>query len=611
VGIPIPRQTAKIGRWAAEIIGECNPDLEERIQRGALYRNLYLTGDENGNPQTYNKTFAYIDNLASVLFSPIDLRYQVKFHGGGTSTQRQMGRAVSAELYEMMSDGGVYRIIADCVDWSLIKGKTFLKLNWEDGGFAPYFVQPEFIGVFRPDISDINRQEAFVHSTYYTPSQFQHAFRSLPNLGEIMRNIIKRGNRGRPDERPERANALKQIVLGGLNPFQQAGNSPAMASSRGIVDWLAGPQATFDPKIMATLIRLDELWVKDPATDDWATFQCVGDVLVTGGEVIRNALADMFDSGNNRRRLPDAYRNDNPLSYMQPFVEFSPNALPDYTWGRSEICNIGVMQMQINARVNGIARLLRRQEDPAFLFTGTSGISQQKFSAMKKPGGFYVDPTPGAKAAPLYPELPQGLWESLHELEAMFDSMSGQPPVLQGRGESGVRAQGHAETLTRNASPRFKDRALSIERSVAEVGGLALRMLQAFDNRTIVAWLKPDTQNIVAKMEPDEPELEAPAPGMRQYPFKFYHVPTNVKVSVDSHSSSPVFVYEHRQLIFDLVKIGAMTPEEAVEHLHPSGEDDIVAEIDRREISKQAMIEQVRKQDPEAFVKLISGGRKH
>lgn len=602
----IPR--TKIAPWAAQLIAECTPDLEERIQRGALYRNLYLTGDENGNPATYPKTFEYIESLASIYFSPVELNYLIKFHGGGNPTQRTMGRSAAAELHAYMADASVYRAELQCVKWSLVKGKCLLKLNWEDGGFAPYVVQPEFFGVLRPDINDLHRQPAFVHTTYYTPGEFQSAFRHLPDLDKIMKEISKRGMRGRPDERPDRANALKQIVLGGLNPFQQAGNSPAMASSRGIVNWLGGPQATWDPKILATLVRLDELWVKDSRTDDWATFQMVGDVMVTGGEVIRNNFADMFDPDNQMRRLPDAFRKFNPLSGMHPFVAFSgATELEGYFWGRSEACNIGVLQMQINARLNGIMRLMRRQENPPKLYTGGTAINQQKYSAGDKPGGWFVDPSPNAKQQNLYPELPEALWESLHEEERMFDEMGGRPPVLKGRGESGVRSQGHAETLSSNASPRFKNNALDFERSVAEVGFLALALLRAMDNRTIVAWLKPDTQNIVAQMPPDDPTLEAPAAGMRQFPFKFWHLPENVKVTVQSHSSSPIFLAEYRALIFDLVKIGAMTPAEAVEAINAPDGEDLVESIEEREVQKAAFLQQ----HPEALKVLEGGKKKH
>lgn len=599
----IPRDR-HLRQWASELVSQCYADLPERIQRGALYRNLYLTGDENGQPSTYPKTFEYINNLSSFLFSPVTLKWAVRFQNGGTLTHRKMGRTISSDMDDLNTDAGVYTAIEDCTEWSLVKGKTLLKMNWEAGGFAPYMIQPEFFGVLRPDLADLRHQQAFVHSTYYTPDEFASAFRSLPNLGQVMREIRKRAKLT-TEEKPDRANALKQIVLGGLNPYQQAGNTPAQATSRGIVNWLGGPQAIFDAKLMAQLVRLDELWVMDSATDDWATFQTVGDVFVTGDKVIRNAFADMFDPDNTSRRLPEEFRAHNPLSRRHPFVEFCPNRLDGYFWGRSEVCNVGVMQMQINARLNGIARLLRRQENPPRLVTGSTGINQQKYSALDKPGGFFADPTPTAKMQAVYAELPEGLWESLHEYLGFFDAMAGLPPVLRGQGDSGVRAQGHAETLTRNASPRFKDRALSIERSVSEIGDLELAMLRAMDDRTMVTWLDPGTTNVVAMLRPDEPELEAPAPGMKQYPFKYHHVPETAKVRVDSHSSSPIFSHEFRELIFALAKIGAMTPEEVVEHVNPPGEEDILADAERRQIAQQKLIQE----HPELLAK-IGGGKK-
>ena len=290
---------------------------------------------------------------------------------------------------------------------------------------------------------------------------------------------------------------------------------------------------------------------------------------------------------------------------MHNFVDFCPNRLDGYFWGRSELCNVGVLQMQINARMNGIARLLRRQENPPKLYTGGTGITQQRYSAGDKPGGFFVDPSPQAKMQDLYPQVPPDLWQSLHEYESCFEEMAGLPPVLRGKGDEGVRAQGHAETLTRNASPRFKDRALAIERSVTEIGQLAVAMLKAMDPRTMVAWLRPDTQNIVAMMPPDEPELEAPAPGMKQFPFKFYHIPENTKVVVDSHSASPAFGFEHRELIFAMVKAGMMEPEEAIEHLHPPGEEDMVADLERKQIMQQKLLAE----HPELIDKIAGGKR--
>ena len=92
---------------------------------------MYLTGDENGNPVVYPKMFEYIESLAAMYFSPMGLKYMIKFHGGGNPTQQVMGRQAAAEMHELMGAGGVFNCIKEAVKWSLVKGKAFVKLNWK------------------------------------------------------------------------------------------------------------------------------------------------------------------------------------------------------------------------------------------------------------------------------------------------------------------------------------------------------------------------------------------------------------------------------------------------------------------------------------------------
>ena len=593
-----------IPSWATELVHACTADLDERIQRGAMYRNLYLTGDPNGQPVTYPKTNSYIDNQAAWLFSPEELAFKLRFHNGGNKTLRRQGMAASSELRVMLSNAGVYDVISSAVEWALVKGCSFIKLLWDDGDFKPHLIQPESMGVLLPNKPSLAEQPAFTHSTYYTPSQFMVAFSALENLQEIIKQTIKQA-RLKEDDRPDRANQMKQIVLGGLNPYKQAGTSSN--NNTGIVDWLGSPSAQFDSKTLAELIRVDELWVRDSRTNDWATFHIVGNVMVTGDKAIRNSFSDMYDPENKERSLGHEFREHNPLSGIHPFVLVSPNKLDGYLWGRSELCNVGVAQMQINKRISGIQRLLRQQEDPSRFFSGGTGITRDKYSALKLPGAYFVDPSPTAKMQDVFPKLPEGLWESLHEIEAIFDEMSGLPPVLKGRGESGVRAQGHAETLTRNASPRFKKDALSVERSVEDLANLALSILRAKDPRTLVAWLDPTSENVAANLPADMEELEPPTPGMKPLPFQWRLLPDDARVIVDSHSASPAFIHEARSLMFDLAKAGAVTPEQLVEHTNPPGEDDIVADLHNKAIEQAKLM----KEHPELLAQLMGGSKKH
>ncbi len=577
-----------VAKWASEIVGQCSSSLGNRISRGSVYRNMYLTGAETGDPAVYPKTFAYIDNLSSYLYSPVELRFGIEKYGSSTAADRAKAAAAAAELHSYLRRSNVDTQIEEGVIWSLVKGKTFIKLLWGRAGFEPYLVQPECMGVLREDLTTLDEQEAFFHSTYLTPGQFALLVENHPQKTELLKKAAKYLHPANDRNNPNANTALKQVIIGGLNPFRAAGSGKTQ--NRGVVDWLGGPSPDLAPDTLASMLRLDELWVKDDDRKDYTVLQIIGDdILLEGSIRHRNIIADAFDPDNTQKVLTPA--SENPLAGHHPFIEICPNKLAGYFWGRSEICNIALLQLAINQRIDGINKLLRRQENPPRIFTGGAGPTQQLYAKHNKPGGYMTDTSPGGKMTDLAPPLPEGLWESLHEMEAMYDKMAGFTPTLQGRGESGVRAGGHSESLTRNASPRFKDRALIVERSVESLGGLGLDYLKAKDGQKLTAWVMPKEGSIDTSIELDPMLAEPPVKGMLPIEFTFATLPDRCKVVVDSHSSSPAFSHETRGLLFDLFKAAAIDKKQLITHTSPPGEDTMIEDLVRSEIAQAAFAE--------------------
>src|SRR6185369_12838855 len=571
----IPTSTDRLANWASELVTACQSSLQKRRQRGASFRNLYLTGSEDGQPQTYRKTYTYVQTLASMLYSPVELRFTVAPHGPAGPRDRAMGHAAATTLLEYMRGGNADTTVEDAVEWSLVKGKTFIQLEWSRRGIEAHMVQPETMGVLRDDITRLDRQDAFVHSTWLTEARFADHVADHPNRAKIMHDIENLA--GTDDDRPDTADNARQVMIGGqLYPFR-AQNTPGSGQGRGIVNWLQAPIPELDSKTMASLVRLDELWVWDRTRDDWTTIQLVGNVLIEPTGQFRNAFAAgaHYDKSGKRIARGEPGDDRNPLSGHHPFIEICANPLPDYFWGWSEMLNVGAIQMQINKLVDDINFLLRRQLDPSHIFTGTSQTAAKVRSALRRPGGYLVDSSPQFKHEEVAPKLPEGAWQSLHEHEAMFDTMAGFPPVMQGQGDSGVRAQGHAETLVRMASPRFKDRALGIERQVEEVGGLALDMLRAHCADMLPYWVKEKDVGPFKGKELDALIYEAPAPGMVALPFLMHQVSDRFRVAVDSHSASPAFSHDARELAILLLKAGALGPEELIRQTSPANEEEL------------------------------------
>lgn len=579
-----------VGKWAQNIVSQCSESRASRIDRGAMYKNIYLSGSEDGDPAIYNKTFAYIDNLSSYLYSPVELRFGIEKYGSSTAADRAKSFTAASELHRYLRQSDVDTLIEEVMIWSLVKGKAFIKLLWDEESeeFSAHLVQPETMGVYREDLNSLDEQEAFYHSTYVTPSQFAEMIANHPDATELMRQVATHFHPANDGNSPDTNNVLKQVIIGGLNPFRAS--TSGKTQSRGIVDWLSGPSPTLSPSMLGSIIRIDELWVKDTERKDYTVLQLVGDVLIEGKTRHRNIIADQFDPNNKEKSIPS--NENNPLAKHHPFIEFCPNKLSGYFWGRSEICNIALLQLMLNNRIDGINRLLRRQENPPRMFTGGTGPTQQAYAKANKPGGYLVDSSPGGKMNDLAPSLPEGLFESLHEMIGFYDDMAGFTPTLQGRGEKGVRAGGHSESLTKNASPRFKDRALGIERSVEALGGLGLDYLKAKVGMKLTAWVMPKEDSIETSTQLDPVLAEPPVKGMLPIEFTFMQLPDRCKVVVDSHSSSPAFSHETRGLLFDLFKDGAIDKKQLVTHTSPPGLDTMLEDLARAEIAQAAFAEQ-------------------
>lgn len=574
--------TAKIERFVAEMVRECLVSRTARINRNLAFKNVFLLGSDNPEQAAvFNKTYAYIDDLESLLYSPVSLRFHIGEYDTPTSLETAKFRIASSYLHSYVRNSHLDTMISDAVQWGLVKGKTFVKTLWGANGLSPHLVQPEMMGVLQENRQRLDRDmEAFVHSTYITPYQFRRLIWNHPNRDALERKA-KRYMRPPKGEDPRDDNAMKQIIIGGLYPLQAAGN-PSPNVTRGIVEWMQGASPELAPELIQQIMRLDELWVWNDEQDDWATFQQIGDdMLIMGDDFVTNAFA----------YNPATKKKYDALKGHHPFVEFCPNKIDNYFWGRSEILNIAFLQEAINARINGINALLRLQESPPKKFRGVAGVNQNVLAKLNKPGGHWNDSNPNANVENMAPEISESLWESLHEYERMFDEMAGLPPIAKGRGDSGVRSQGHAETLVRMFSPRFKDRAVLVERDVESCGGLCLDLCRAHVSDVMTAWVTEQEAGVEA-IKGDNILRMPPVQGQVPVDFHFADLPENVKVTVDSHSSSPAFTMEARSLVFDLLKIGAMTPEQVVEHTDAPNPEELVAGIEKRAQQEAALIAQ-------------------
>ena len=525
----------------------------------------------------FNKTYAALDDLESLLFSPVSLRFAITDPDLPNIVNESKGRVAASRIRKYCRQTDADNLISQAVGISLRKGLGLIKTNVVNKEFSNQLVQPENFGVLHENHCRLDADmEAFAHRMLITPAQFRNLIKGRPDEADL-KERAKSHMQGLTGGMRDASGSAMNIVTGGLYPFQ-AGGAGLPNQSRGIVDWMSQPKANIDPTVESSMLEMDELWVWDDKRGDWATFQIIGDNILLGGKY---QITSAFSYNTHARQT------DPTLKGNHPFSVFCANPVPEYFWGVSEITRLILLQEAINSRITGINKMLRKQEEPATKFVGSTGVNQQALSRFNKPGGYWTDSNPNAKIERDNVQIPEALWNSLHEYERMFDEMMGLPPIAKGQGEQGVRSGAHADTLIRMFSPRFKDRALLVERDVEKFGALMLDLARAHIDQKMIAWVPKESAGFEnSSPEGEEALLIPPAKGLVAVTFTFADLPDDVSLTVDSHSSSPAFSQDAKELAFSLQRIGAMSPAQLVDHVDVSDPDDLRANIMRREVAR-------------------------
>jgi len=549
----IPRDAQELSRFAQEVVDQCLVSREKRRLEARIWRNVYYTGSNGSQPSKYNRCYSHVDKLSSFLFSPAEVKFSVEFDQDGTSNWSDIASSSSRYINRHFNRRHCGTAVSQANEVSLVEGCSILKLTWGPNGYEPWVIGPSFFGVYREDVGDLNRQEAFVHSFYVTKAVFRRMLLTHPDREEIMLRTAG-SSVARTDEEISGDTYVHEIVMGGVSPLNVPGTmSAASGPSYGAVGVTAPPTPVLAREVAADLIRIDDLWVWDDDREDWTTIRQVDPGIIIEGKYKRRNCSD----------LPKGHH---------PFVKLCSNEVPNYFWGRSELAVIYEPQMQLNSLMNTIGAIYNLRAKPPRAFSGFANITEEKARAMLSPGGVLTDPTGiQGKIDTMAPELPPETLAYLGKLEDIFNDVAGFTNMLNGDGEPGVRAGVHAGVLLRTSTPRLRDRALLVERQVAAFGDICLKMSQQKDAKIIT--------------------------GVEGKEFLLKQLPEDATVSVDSHTSSPAFSEDAKQLAFSLYKAGTMDGEDLLRAVQPPRVEGL---IDRYRARQEAQAQWAKEHPVEA-----------
>ena len=552
MSLTIPQR--HLSDWIDEICGECNSSAEQRRSLLKMYRSYYYTGTSDGSVAVYNRCYPHVERLGAFLYSPTDVRFHIEFDQSEGEEVEAMGNAAARKLNRLFHQKNLDTAFAAAVNGALIDGCNILKANQGFDGPEGWVIRPGFFGVLREDIEDLDRQEAFVHTTYMTPSAFERTIVEHPDRERIMAEVKTKSESTQTEDDIEQ-DYFHQIIVGGTQPV-----SMSTSAGTGMVGVVGVPTPVLDAKVARSLVCCHEVWVQDKERQDYTTLRMVKPDVVVEGKDRRRNLCGLNDfTGKNA-----------PNSGFHPFTKVSPNEIQGYFWGQSELAAIYRLQDDLNEQVKNMTRLRRLKADPPRSAVGFAGLNLEKYKAFNRPRGFISEENPNAKMNEHAPEIPQEFFQWMERTMLMFDDVAGFTPIMQGQGEQGVRSQQQASMLARNSSPRMRDRALLVERQCAEWGEFIFRMMQAKDAEV----------------------MREKIGSQKGVEFTLDQLPDDVKVAVDSHSSSPVYHDDHLQLAYGLAKAGAVDAADLIMLTHPPHEDILYARAKAREEAQAKLLQQ-------------------
>jgi hypothetical protein len=543
--------------WMRELVDECMASAGERQMVYSRATQYYYQGSWNLQAAIHNKIKPMVDRLSGFLMQPTDVRFNLVYDRTEPDDVLNQAEVASEKLSADYRQSDSDITFAETCTWSLINGCHILKHLPHETGFKIHSIHPQNFGVLTETILDLAEQEAVCHVSFPTLSRLSNYLDEIghPRRNQIIEQLLEARQGDRDEEEPT---YFHQMVVGGLQPLG-TGDPNDPPSAAGIVNIFPVPTPWRPQRRISRTVRFCELWVKDRARDgDWTTLQLV--------------YPDIIIEGDNTRR------NLSKIPGYNPFVKVQAQTTPGYFWGRSVIADVQMLQDLINKRLRDIKVMWDRNASAPMTLSGFTSVTEEMYFKIISEGGFIADSNPNAKATPMVEPPPPNYLEELEFIWKMFDEQSGFTPIMSGQGESGVRAGTHAQTLVRTSSPRLIDQAARIERALAESGYLAFRLMQAMD---------PDVYTAEGGSD-----------------FTLAAMPEGFQIEVDSHSASPAFAEDNRQVATGLARAGAIDAEDLIHMLHPPGAQLLLARLKQRQ---KAQAQQQQQQKGEELIRDVIG----
>lgn len=513
----VPSDKKALLKLMQDTIDVCCHSMGQRQAMYRQYRTWIETGRSNGNKSLHNTLYAHEDRLQSYLFSPAELRFTIDFENHYPKATLLQAEVAARVLTREWERNNIDITFAEGVKLGLDYGACIIKAlarkDYDENGEAylrkidSRLVPPWHFGVYDENETNLGEQEALCEIAYMTLPQVWRRIAHLPDAEKLYTRI--------------KANSTANTGTDGVGSYfhQILSTSQLQTDISNMTSPLPGgivslsnnaSDVIVDADRGADVVKFYELTLWDDEAADWVTCQMFEPDII---------VAPLYKKTN--LYCPETL----------PYGIIQPNATPGYLWGRSEIIDLTEPQGLLSEWLDDLRRLMGVQFDKLLVFIGQNGITDEMYDQFR--GAGYMGLDQGSSVNDLTPKLPPEAMQCIKMIKEFMEETNGFANILSGQGEAGVRAGNHANTLLKTASPRMRDRAILVERQCAAFGDNVLAGLEAKNSK--LYWTDP-------------------ADG-EQSEFYLSQLPDDRRVTVDSHSSSPIYEDDHKALVAELAKL--------------------------------------------------------
>ena len=500
----IPTGTEDRAAFVRDVMTVCQSSQAERQEAYRTAKQIYLYGDERAPTQSelgmgvINKVWNQIDKTTSMLYSSDTARFGVEIARHVDRSELKKCPALTDAVMDAWQTSESDIIFGQALEWALVYNTMIIKGRSNKQDLVTELIEPGLFGVYREDVCGLENQEAFFHEYYITKSQLAYQLRVAGHEG--VDAIVAAAIEG---------TAQPQGPV--TAPGSRIDVSEAQPMTQGEYNTTLGQRIQYNAVLLKPMVRMFELYVFDDEIKDLRVF------------TVANPFLPVYD-----RSIETAF-----IGEERPFVQVCPFPMHGYFWGISALERMMTLQSMRNRRWDQVQHIEEMEAEPAQFVTGDVSSNPDEISdAFNTPGSIVTSAIPNSSVTPVKPTPPEDLFATVNYLDSQMDDAMGTNDVMSGRGEPGVRSEGHASKLMQAGSTRAKKRALIVERQIEELATLILKILRKFSDRVY---------------ETDE--------GMK---FTANEFTEEFMVHVDAHSSSPIFMIDIANQAFALFKAKAI-----------------------------------------------------